>query len=132
MCLNFEETIISANLEHKQIREDVLWSDGQTLYSKFSTAQGCRLLQWVNQKNLVKVQFRGIQGWFYGKITVVCLMCKIRCGRSIKRVKGNCISKKLPPMYPGNIFSGREIAGMNRLLLLIYYHTLLGFTWNGK
>ncbi len=55
------------------------------------------------------------------------------CGGSLNRVKGNGISKKLtPPILNKKISGGRKIARMNQLLLLIYYHTLLGSTWNAK
>ncbi len=50
----------------------------------------------------------------------------------MKWVKGNGISKNLPPCIQKKISGGREIAGMNQLFLLTYYHTSLGSTWNDK
>ncbi len=59
-------------------------------------------------------------------------ICEV-CGGSLNRVRGNGISKKLTPSIQNKkISGGREIAGMNQLLLLIYYHTLLDSTWNAK
>ncbi len=52
------------------------------------------------------------------------------CSGSMKTVKGNGISKKLPPCIQKNMSAGRKVAGMNQLLLLISDHTSLGSTVN--
>ncbi len=50
----------------------------------------------------------------------------------MKRVKGNGISKKYPPCIQKNISGGREMAGMNQLFLLIYYHKSIESTRDNK